>query len=76
VLWDRSHSEAAVCGLVPLPDPLEASSSAFLGGAPDETLAGLLADPAGASRRDGGTGPAALPRQIPEASYDGIPARN
>ena len=48
LLWDRSHLGAAMCGLVTLPDLAEASSRALsFHGAAYETLAGLLAVPAG-----------------------------
>jgi len=77
LLWDRTHLEAVVCGLVTLPDLLEASiSAAFVGGVPYETLARLLAG----SDRDACAGmatPDRLPSPWPvlEQAYDGIPAR-
>lgn len=77
VLWDRSHLEAAVCGLVTLPDLVEASSRAlFFGGTTHETLAGLLASPAGDPPAGMGT-PDRLPPPWPvlREGYDGIPAQ-
>ena len=77
LLWDWTHLEAVVCGLVTLPGLLEASiSAAFVGSVPYETLAGLLAD----SAQDACAGmvtPDRLPSPWPvlEQPYDGIPAR-
>jgi hypothetical protein len=46
VLWDRTHLEAVVCGLVTLPGLLEASSSAaFFGNTAYQRLDRLLASP-------------------------------
>ena len=77
VLWDRSHLEALVCGLVTLPYLLEAGTSAlFLSGVAHQTLAQLLASP--------GNGPPArmaTPDLLPppwaalEPGYDGIQAQ-
>ncbi|HEY1702380.1 MAG TPA: protein kinase [Trebonia sp.] len=45
VLWDRTHFEAVLCGLVSFADLLDASiNAAFFRNAPHETLARLLAD--------------------------------
>jgi hypothetical protein len=77
VLWDRSHFEAAVCGLVTLPGLLEASRRAlFFSGAVYETLAGLLAIPADSAPAGMGT-PDLLPPPWPVlgVAYDGIPAQ-
>jgi hypothetical protein len=77
LLWDRTQLEAVVCGLVTLPDLLEASiSAAFVGSVPYETLARLLAG----SDRDACAGmatPDRLPSPWPvlEQPYDSIPAR-
>jgi hypothetical protein len=76
IMWDRTHLEAAVCGLVTLPDLLDASRRAALfGGSPYVTLAQLLADP-------GDDHPARMmtpdrlppPWPVPRGEYDGIPA--
>ncbi len=76
IMWDRTHLEAAVCGLVTLPKLLDASrQAALLGDSPYATLAQLLADP-------GGDPPARMttpdrlppPWPVPGTSYDGIPA--
>jgi hypothetical protein len=76
IMWDRTHLEAAVCGLVTLPDLLDASRRAALfGGTPYATLAQLLAD-------GGGDSPARMmtpdrlppPWPVPGTGYDGIPA--
>jgi hypothetical protein len=48
IMWDRTHLEAAVCGLVTLPELLDASRRAALfDSSPYATLAQLLADPGG-----------------------------
>jgi len=77
VLWDRTHLEAVMCGLINLPDLLEASSSAaFFSGTPYHTLAGLLTGP-----DDGPPARMTTPDQLPppwpvlDTGYDGIPAQ-
>lgn len=46
LMWDRSHLEAGVCGLVTLPELVEASSRVlFFDGTAYVTLAGLLGGP-------------------------------
>jgi hypothetical protein len=77
VLWDRSHLEAAVCGLATLPGLLEASSRAlFFNGAAHEPLVRLLAIPADDAPAGMGT-PDLLPPPWPVlgTGYDGIAAQ-
>ena len=77
VLWDRSHLEALVCGLITLPHLLEVSTSAlFLSGTAYQTLAQLLAGPADAPPAEMAT-PDRLPPPwaVLEAGYDGIQAQ-
>jgi Protein kinase domain len=77
VLWDRSHLEAAVCGLVTLPGLLEASSRVlFFNGSAYETLARLLVIPDDGVPAGMGA-PDLLPPPWPVlgAEYDGIPAQ-
>jgi hypothetical protein len=76
IMWDRTHAEAAVCGLVTLPDLLDASRRAALfSSRPYATLAQLLADPVGdAPARMRTPDRLAPPWPLPGAGYDGIPA--
>jgi hypothetical protein len=77
LFWDRSHLEAAVCGLVTLPDLVEASSRVlFFDGAAYVTLAGLLVGPADGSPAGMGT-PDRFPPPWPvlREGYDGIAAQ-
>lgn len=77
LLWDRTHLEAVVCGLVTLPDLMETSiSAAFIGSVPYRTLTRLLAGSAQDTCAAMAT-PDRLPSPWPvlEQPYDGIPAR-
>ena len=76
IMWDRTHAEAAVCGLVTLPDLLDASRrDALFSSSPYATLAQLLAE-------QGGDAPARMmtpdrlapPWPLPGTGYDGAPA--
>jgi hypothetical protein len=76
IMWDRTHLEAVVCGLVTLPELLDASRQAALfSSSPYATLAQLLASPDGdPPARMRTTDRVQPPWPVPRAGYDGIPA--
>jgi hypothetical protein len=76
LMWDRTHLEAVLCGLVALPDLLEASiGAAFFDNMPYATLARLLTG-SGEADRAGMATPDRLPPPwaVLGDAYNGIPA--